>query len=445
MNDINEIEKIILGTIMAIPDLQDKILLSISPDLFTSLQNKSICKSMFDLRKEKSKIDIITITQSFSKDELQSIGGAYYISSLTSKVASGYGWESHILLLKENYIRTQLINLFSKEINNLTNKLNDIQDTYTNVKTNIDKMFEFSAKDFTHISEIMEERINDYERASLNDSSVIGINTGHSSINSITSGWQNGDLIILAARPSMGKTALSLFFAKHTAFNNENVLYFSLEMPARRLSDRLLSLLINVNSQKLQSGKMDDYEWDKLSNLWLKYKDANLYINDESSLSVEDIYHACIVKSSDIKIGLIIIDYLQLIKPPLGNASTNDKIGYVSRTLKEIAKKIDCPVIVLSQLSREVERRPNKRPILSDLRDSGNIEQDADIVMFAYRPEYYGYNEDLEGNDTRNLIELIFAKNRNGETGYTNMYKNADWSYIGEFRYEEYKSFNMPF
>jgi replicative DNA helicase len=441
---IEKTENIILGTIISIPEFQEQIISSLTSDLFTKNTNKIVFGSIKNLYDKGSKIDLLTVSHNLSKIELEELGGVYYVASLTNNVASGNHWEDHVRILKEHYIRAQLIELFSKEINNLNDKSIDIEETYLNVTKNVDDLFNISSDELTPIYDVIRDRLNDYENATNKD--LIGLNTGHSKINKITGGWQPGDLIILAGRPSMGKTAISLLFAKFPALQGKNVLYFSLEMHRNRIADRILSLECEIDSQKLLSGKLENYQWEQLDVKSNKFKDIDLKIEDNSTLTIENIKQICFKEHAKKEIDLVVIDYLGLIVPPTGKQSTNDKIGHISRSVKGLAKRLDCPIILLSQLNRAVESRPTKRPQMSDLRDSGNIEQDADIVLFVHRPEYYGFTEDGDGNSLKNVIELIIAKDRNGVIGTTYSYKNGNWSYIGEIPYEEYCSLNavMP-
>ena len=441
---IDKTESILLGTIISIPEYQDIIISELITEYFSKKNNQIVFKAIKKIHQNGDKIDLLTVGAAFSNPELEQIGGAYYISSLTSHVASGANYEAHIRILKENYIRTNLIKTFSEEINRLIDRTYDIQETQLNVTAKLDDLFNINSDEVTNIFEVMTNRLDDYSNNQ--NLSLLGLSTGHSKLNKITNGWQPGDLIILAARPSMGKTAISLMFAKFPALNGKNVLYFSLEMQKERIADRLISLETNINSLNLQSGKIKENEWGRLDEDTFKYKNANLYIDDRSGLTIEEIRATCLKFNTKKEIDLIVIDYLQLIKHSGGGNTTNDKVGHISKNCKELAKKCKCPVMALSQLSRAVESRTgDKRPQLSDLRDSGSIEQDADIIMFLYRPEYYGFTEDSEGNNVINLIETIVAKNRNGPLGSTYWHKTDDWSYIGEISKNELDSFDIPF
>lgn len=445
-NQIEKAEKIILGTILGFQEYQERIISDLKPEYFSNDVHSQIFKKVAEIRAKGGKIDILTVVNEFSKPDLEKIGGAYYISSLTNNVASGYNYDAHIKIIKDNYIRTNLINLFNSEISKLTDRMNDIADTQVAVSSMMDDLFSIPSASFFEINEIISNRFDDYERAANSGNSLIGINTGHSKLNKITNGWQSGDLIILAARPSMGKTAVSLYFAKCPAKEGKRVLYFSLEMPKERLIDRIISTDTNIDSIKLQSGKIDESEWEQLSVKSGAYGDNTLMINDDSGMTIEDITHSSLTEAAKGDIDLILIDYLQLIKYSGGGVTTNDKVAHISKGCKALAKKIGCPVIALSQLSRAVEARGgDKRPELSDLRDSGSIEQDADVILFLYRPVYYGFETNEEGGTTEGLIEIMVKKNRNGSLGNTDIHHNENWSYIGELPFAEMNSMVMPF
>jgi len=239
----------------------------------------------------------------------------------------------------------------------------------------------------------------------------------------------------------MGKTAISLMLSKYPVlFQNKRCLYFSLEMPAKRLSDRIISLETSINSENIQSNNLNQAERSAIYDVLERYYNANFFVNDESSLTIEQIKSIAIMENRKNKIDIIFIDYLQLIRFSLKDSkNTNEQIAHISKNIKSLAKKLDVPVIALSQLSRDVEKRGNKRPINSDLRDSGTLEQDADIIIFIYRDEYYN-----ENTDDKNIIELIMTKHRNGRIGITNIYKNSNWSYLSDKPYEEYLKEEIP-
>jgi replicative DNA helicase len=256
----------------------------------------------------------------------------------------------------------------------------------------------------------------------------------------MTSGWQNSDLIILAARPGMGKTAFVLSMARNAAvLGNKNVALFSLEMSSLQLVKRLISSEAELSSEKIRSGKLAEHEWQQLHTKISTIEDAGIFIDDTPALTVLDLKAKARRLKRQRNIDMIIIDYLQLMRADEGNkkmaGNREQEISYISRSLKSLAKELDIPIIALAQLSRAVEQRQDKRPMLSDLRESGSIEQDADLVTFIYRPEYYGITQDEEGNDNEGLTELIIRKHRNGSPGTVNLKfvkhygKFTDWGY----------------
>ena len=256
----------------------------------------------------------------------------------------------------------------------------------------------------------------------------------------MTSGWQNSDLIILAARPGMGKTAFVLSVARNAAVTaNKNIALFSLEMSSLQLVKRLISSEAELSSEKIRSGKLAEHEWQQLHTKISTIEDAGIFIDDTPALTVLDLKAKARRLKRQRNIDMIIIDYLQLMRADEGNkklaGNREQEISYISRSLKSLAKELDIPVIALAQLSRAVEQRQDKRPMLSDLRESGSIEQDADLVTFIYRPEYYGITQDEEGNDNEGLTEIIIRKHRNGSPGTVNLKfvkhygKFTDWGY----------------
>lgn len=443
---IEKLEQTILGTIIAYKEYQEILISDLEDKYFSLESHRLIFNCILNLYQKGSNIDLITINSNFSKQELELIGGTYYLASLTSNVDSGIHSDDHVKIIKQEYIRRNLLELFQNQINCLLENSHDIIETQIQVNKSLDDLFNISSDEMYNVFDIMQKRIDDYSDAYERGNDIIGLKTGHSKLDKITNGWQPGDLIILAARPSMGKTAISLVLAKFQALQGKKVLYFSLEMSKERLIDRILSLELNINSLNLQNGKLEDYQWEQLSIRPANYAKKQFLINDDSGLSVEQIRSFCLKELAKGKIDMIFIDYLQLIKLPSGNQSTNDKVGHISRNLKGLAKKCNCPVMALSQLNRGVEHRSGaKIPMMSDLRDSGNIEQDADIIGFLHRPEYYGLLEYSEGNSTINIIDYIISKNRNGSLGTISWHKSDDWSYIGELSHAEYESLEPPF
>jgi replicative DNA helicase len=290
------------------------------------------------------------------------------------------------------------------------------------------------------VSDLIAKAIKDIEESKSDKDGLSGIATGFTELDRMTSGWQNSDLIILAARPGMGKTAFVLSVARNAAvIGNKNIALFSLEMSSLQLVKRLISSEAELSSEKIRSGKLAEHEWQQLHTKISTIEDAGIFIDDTPALTVLDLKAKARRLKRQRNIDMVIIDYLQLMRADEGNkkmaGNREQEISYISRSLKSLAKELDIPVIALAQLSRAVEQRQDKRPMLSDLRESGSIEQDADLVTFIYRPEYYGITQDEEGNDNEGLTELIIRKHRNGSPGTVNLKfvkhygKFTDWGY----------------
>lgn len=409
------------------------------------------CRFIFDAINEMNNkgfsVNMTTVIDKIRKTgKIDEIGGAYYISSLTNvSIARKADIDNYCQIITQDYIRRQMIELLSNNLETTKDTMQDIFDIYSDTVSKLDKLFDVSKNEVKTLGQIMSDRIEEIEKRQPNE--LLGINTGHSVLNSITTGFQPGDFIILAARPSMGKTAISLALAKYPSLiENKTVLYFSLEMPAERLADRVISLDTSINSRNIQSNQLNQSERSAIYDVIDRYHNANFLINDESGLTIEQLKAISIMESRKRKIDIIFIDYLQLIKFSLkDNKNTNEQIGHISKNIKALAKKLNIPIVALSQLNRSVETRSgDKRPMMSDLRDSGTLEQDADLIMFLNRPEYYGHLEDAEGNSTKNVIELIISKHRNGEIGTTFYYKNDTWSYLSDKPFGYFVSEEMP-
>ena len=306
------------------------------------------------------------------------------------------------------------------------------------------KLFEIKndsmTKNYDSVSDLIAKAIKDIEESKSDKDGLSGIATGFTELDRMTSGWQNSDLIILAARPGMGKTAFVLSVARNAAVvGNKNIALFSLEMSSLQLVKRLISSEAELSSEKIRSGKLAEHEWQQLHTKISTIEDAGIFIDDTPALTVLDLKAKARRLKRQRNIDMVIIDYLQLMRADEGNkkmaGNREQEISYISRSLKSLAKELDIPVIALAQLSRAVEQRQDKRPMLSDLRESGSIEQDADLVTFIYRPEYYGITQDEEGNDNEGLTELIIRKHRNGSPGTVNLKfvkhygKFTDWGY----------------
>lgn len=417
-----DLEEAVLGALMLEKDALTTVVDILSPESFYKDSHKLIYDGILDLFNEGEPIDLLTVTNQLRKNgKLELAGGAYYITELTSRVSSAANIEYHARIVTEQAMKRDMIRIAS-----------DIQreafEDTTDVFELLDKMeqslFEISEKNikknYMDMRSIMREAITELESKKGQKDGLTGVPSGFTALDRVTSGWQKSDLVIIAARPAMGKTAFVLSVLRNAAVDhNRPVAIFSLEMSSIQLVNRLISSEAELDSEKIKKGNLADYEWQQLIHKTSKLSTAPLYVDDTPALSILELRAKCRRLKSQNDIQMIVVDYLQLMSGENskgGNTGNREQeISSISRALKKIAKELNVPVIALSQLSRAVETRGgDKRPQLSDLRESGAIEQDADIVMFLYRPEYYGITEDEEGHSTSGVGEVIIAKHRNG-------------------------------
>lgn len=388
-----------------------------SPD-FYAVRHAHIFEAIVELRKQDMPIDVITVAEKLNfRERLEGAGGIAYLSDLATQVPSSANVVAYANMVNDRSTLRKLIKTAGEIRNNSFSPgpLNST-DLLQQAEANILKIVEERPKEggFEKAYDLVKlaaQKLNDRINA---DSDITGVPTGLSDLDEKTSGWQNGELIILAARPSMGKTALALNFVESCLNNKEApVLVFSLEMPADSLVLRMLSSIGRIDQGRLRNGKLENDDWPKLEMAAGKLRDLPLFIDDTAGLTPSDIRARVkrIVREHGNP-AMIMVDYLQLMHVAGSTEGRTQEISEISRSMKALAKEYDCPVICLSQLNRGVEMRPNKRPMNSDLRESGAIEQDADVILFIYRDEYY--NEDSE---EKGIAELIIGKQRNGEIG----------------------------
>jgi replicative DNA helicase len=422
MPNLPELEEVVLGSVL----LESEVLYKISSDfqesLFSLEANKIVCRSIIDLWKQGRPVDIMTVTQHLhSNSNLSKVGGPYHISNLTNRVASTANIEYHLRLLQQESLKRSLLTICAKSIQKIQDPSEDIFDVYQNIQVDIDGSlkdvlkYEMSlVKDIHH--KIILESIEVAKKGAKS-----GVATGLKMVDNVTSGWQKSDLIILAGRPGMGKTAAAISFILYPALSqNEPVAIFSLEMSNQQLVSRMQSQISGINVSKIVKKQLTMSEISDLSTQCEILEKAPIYVDDTPNISLLELKGKArkLVRENNVKI--IVIDYLQLMRSGMNIMNREQEIAEISRGLKALAKELDIPIIALSQLSRLVESRADKKPQLSDLRESGQIEQDADMVCFCYRPEYYGvdtYEIGSDSFDTRGLFMLIIAKHRNGELG----------------------------
>lgn len=414
-----DLEEAVLGAIMLEKNAALEILDFLRPESFYSEAHQKIYAAIVDLASEYKPVDMLTVTEELRKrNQLDEIGGAYYISTLTGKIASAVHLEFHARIIAQKYIQRELIRVASDIQRQAYDDSIDVLDLLNFSEQSIFQLAEGNInKEAIKISQIINSAIEKIEEAGQREDNLSGIPSGFTSLDRVTSGWQPSDLVIVAARPSMGKTAFVLSMARNMAVNHQiPIVLFSLEMSVLQLVNRLIAAETELGSEKLRSGKLADYEWQQLEMKVKNLNDAPIFIDDTPAISLFDLRAKCRRLKTQHNIKMIIIDYLQLMS---GTSETKgnreQEVSTISRGLKAIAKELDVPIIALSQLNRSVEMRSgDKRPQLSDLRESGAIEQDADLVIFIHRPEKYGITEDYEGKSTKGLAEIIIAKHRNG-------------------------------
>lgn len=419
-----ELEEAVIGALMIEQEAYSKVSDILKSDSFYDHRHKVIYSSVSNLSLNQRPVDILTVTEQLKTDgKLEEAGGVLYVTQLAGKVTSSAHIEYHARIIAQKAMARELIT-FTSEIQ--AEAFDDTTDVSELLGEAENRLFQIAhrnvKKDFAQIDAVLQESIERIRTASKRAEGMSGLASGFHDLDNITSGWQRSDLIILAARPAMGKTAFALSMAKNIAVNNEKpVALFSLEMSNVQLVNRLISSVCEIPGSKLRDGRLAPYEWSILDSKINALQNAPIYLDDTASLSITEFRNKAIRLKREHDIQIIIIDYLQLMNAngiKFGNRQ--EEISTISRNLKGIAKELDIPIIALSQLNRSVEVREGydgKRPQLSDLRESGAIEQDADIVCFIHRPEYYKIYEDNSHNDLHGIAEIIIAKHRNGGVG----------------------------
>ncbi|WET01471.1 replicative DNA helicase [Flavobacterium sp. YJ01] len=417
-----DLEEAVLGAMMIDKKGVDDVIDILQPDAFYKDAHKHIFEAILQLFTETQPIDILTVSTQLKKNgKLDLAGGDFYLIQLTQKIASSAHIEFHSRIILQKFIQRSLIRISSEIIEASYDESADVFDLLDQAES---KLYEVTQGNIKRSSETAQSLVlqakKKIEEISKKEG-LSGVETGFHNLDKLTSGWQPSDLIIIAARPAMGKTAFVLSMARNIAIQyGHGVALFSLEMASVQLITRLISSETGLSSEKLRTGKLEAHEWTMLSTKVKDLEKAPLFIDDTPSLSIFDLRAKCRRLASQHGIKIIIIDYLQLMTAGgngKGGGNREQEISTISRNLKALAKELNVPVIALSQLSRAVETRgSSKRPLLSDLRESGAIEQDADIVSFLYRPEYYKIEEwdDEEASPTAGQAEIMIAKHRNG-------------------------------
>jgi len=416
-----DLEEAVLGALLIDKNALNEVIDIISPDAFYKESHQEIFRSIKALFGDSKPIDMLTVANHLKEEaKLEIAGGDYYLAQLTQRVSSSAHIEFHSRIIVQKYIQRELVRVASEIIRDAFDDTTDVLELLDKAEARLFEITEGNIKkNYDSAESLIQQALQNIEDISRKQG-LSGVPSGFTQIDKLTSGWQKSDLVILAARPGMGKTAFVLSMARNMAIDHQTpVAVFSLEMSSVQLITRLISSETGLSSEKLRKGSLEDFEWQQLHAKIKNLEKAPLFIDDTPALSIFDLRAKCRRLVSQHNVGVIIIDYLQLMTAGSDTKGGNreQEISTISRSLKSIAKELNVPVIALSQLSRAVETRGgSKRPLLSDLRESGAIEQDADIVSFIYRPEYYGLTEwdDEEHTPCDGQAEFILAKHRNG-------------------------------
>jgi replicative DNA helicase len=424
-----ELEEAVLGALMIEKHAITLIGEILMPQSFYKDTHGVIYQTIRDLASNAEPIDILTVTADLKKKgKLDLVGGAFYITQLTNRIASAANIEYHARIISEKFLQRELIRI-SGEIQ--TDAFEDSNDAFDLLDSAERKLFELSQgnikKSMQSMNKVIKDTLRDIEELKHKTGKFTGVPSGFTKLDRITSGFQKSDLIIVAARPGMGKTAFALSVARNASLESlgegespRGVAIFSLEMGNKQMVSRMISSEAEIQGHKLRTGELKDYEWAQLNSKIARLSEAPIFIDDTPALSVFELRAKCRRLKQQSNIQMVLIDYLQLMRgddASAKNGNREQEVSYISRSLKALAKELDVPVIALSQLSRMTERRTSasNRPMLSDLRESGSIEQDADMVMFIYRPEYYQLSEwDDDATPTAGQAEIMIAKNRHG-------------------------------
>lgn len=434
-----DIEEVVLGALMLEKDAYMNVCDILTPDAFYDPVNAKIYSAICTLGFNQRPIDMMTVTEQLRKDGvLDKVGGAVHITELTARVYSAANVEFHAKIIAQKFLARRLIKFASQIEEDAFDETNDVDDLLQAAEG---QLFEISQthlkREVTQIDPVINLAIEQIQAAANTQSGLSGLQTGYHALDKMTSGWQNSDLIIIAARPAMGKTAFVLSMAKNMSVDfSIPIAIFTLEMANVQLVKRLLSNVADLEGEKIKAGNLTPEEWDRLNNRLRGVFSAPLYLDETPGLSITELRTKArrLVREHGVK--MIMIDYLQLMNATgMKFGSREQEVSTISRSLKALAKELNIPIIALSQLNRSTETREDKRPVLSDLRESGAIEQDADMVCFIHRPEYYTRSAtDENNNDIRGKAELIIAKHRSGAVG------TVDLRFVSKFaRFENWE------
>ena len=433
-----EAEKSVLGAAMLSKDALFDVMEVVKPADFYDENHKEIFQAMIDLNRKNAPVDALTVAEELKKrNSLEMVGGRAYIASLSSMTPTTSNAMEYGRIVAEKASVRRLIETADDIVTKGYDGTMDANQMLDYAESGIFEISQARQKgQYSHIRDVLVENLAIIDRAEQMDGGLTGITTGFSKLDEMTSGMQKSDLIILAARPAMGKTAFALSLARNAAVKGKaSVMIFSLEMAKEQLTQRLLSMESKVDLQTLKTGRLERRDWDDLNVALDILSNSNIHIDDTAGISIMEMKSKCRRLKAEAGLDLVIIDYLQLMNPEGKADSRTQEISVISRNLKLLARELDCPVLVLSQLSRAPEQRTDHRPMLSDLRESGSIEQDADIVIFLYRDEYYNKDDTEKPGE----CEVIVAKHRSGPTG------SVDVAWIERYtQFKDKASGNIP-
>lgn len=414
----NDMEEAVLGAIMLEKEAVITILDILRPESFYREAHQKIFKAISDLSSKEFPVDLYTVTEELrATNELESVGGPIYLTQLTAKVVSAANVDYHARIVAQKYIQRELIRV-STEIQ--TRSFDDSYDVTELLDYSENALFQIAEgnikREVAPINVVIKEAIREIEEAGKREDALIGTPSGFTKLDRLTSGWQKSELVIIAARPSMGKTAFALSMARNMAIDhNKHVAIFSCEMSSIQLVNRLIIAETDIPGDKIKNGRLSEEEWKQLDTRIKKLVQAPIFIDDTPAISIFELRAKCRRLMAQHKLDIVIVDYLQLMSGPENAGSREQEVSNISRSLKSIAKELNVPILALSQLNRSVEMRGGtKRPLLSDLRESGAIEQDADMVVFIHRQDKFGIPTFEDGSSTKGIAEIILAKNRNG-------------------------------
>ena len=395
-----DLEEAVLGALMLERDAFSIVGDLLEPDAFYKDAHQKIFRAIHKLFLNDDPVDLLTVSEALKQSgELEQVGGYYYLSQLTTRVASAAHIEFHAKIIVQKYLQRKLIGVCTELQEMAYDEATDVSDLMDKAQKAVFDIADGNIKkDTAEIAPIIDEAIKGIQAAAEKPDGISGLPSGFNALDAVTSGWQPSDLVIIAARPAMGKTAFVLSMARNMAVkHHQAVAIFSLEMSAVQLVNRLIASETELSAEKLKTGRLTDEEWQQLHSRIKALVEAPILVDDTPALSIFDM-----------------------------RGNREQEVSLISRQLKIIAKELSIPVMALSQLNRGVESRPDKKPMLSDLRESGSIEQDADMVMFIHRPEKYGITVDNEGNSLLGIATIIIAKHRSGAVGEVNLRFRAE-------------------